>query len=163
MVSFGDSLSDLGTCTIAKSQVAGVAPHLRGRFTTDSHTGYASTNSPLSNTATIWVESPRTWRDSADSTIATSSSPGPAATISWFSRATPGLGQITPITAVANMATAGTELANLIKNQIVANGATRVVAMNLPDPGGTPDHSARTTQDRAFLTDFVIGKIKKFG
>jgi outer membrane lipase/esterase len=56
VVSFGDSLSDLGTYTIATSQVPGVAPYFGGRFTTNTHTGYATTTSPLSNTATIWVE-----------------------------------------------------------------------------------------------------------
>jgi len=62
------------------------------------------------------------------------------------------LGQITPTTAVTNMAIAGTELANLIKNQIVANGATRVVAMTLPDPGGTADYAAAPPATKAFMT-----------
>jgi phospholipase/lecithinase/hemolysin len=53
------------------------------------------------------------------------------------------------------MATAGTELATLIKNQIVANGASRVAAMTLPDPGGTPDYAARTAQEKAFLTQMT--------
>jgi len=56
VVSFGDSLSDLGTYTIVTSQVVGVAPFFGGRFTTNTHTGYTPTTSPLSNTATIWVE-----------------------------------------------------------------------------------------------------------
>jgi outer membrane lipase/esterase len=56
VVSFGDSLSDLGTYTIATSQVPGVAPFFGGRFTTNTHTGYTPTTSPLSNTSTIWVE-----------------------------------------------------------------------------------------------------------
>lgn len=56
VVSFGDSLSDLGTYTIATSAVPGVAPYFGGRFTTNTHTGYATTTSPLSNTSTIWVE-----------------------------------------------------------------------------------------------------------
>jgi outer membrane lipase/esterase len=56
VVSFGDSLSDLGTYTIATSQVPGVAPFFGGRFTTNTHTGYTTTTSPLSNLSTIWVE-----------------------------------------------------------------------------------------------------------
>jgi phospholipase/lecithinase/hemolysin len=56
VVSFGDSLSDLGTYTIATSQVPGVAPYFGGRFTTNTHTGYTTTTSPLSNLSTIWVE-----------------------------------------------------------------------------------------------------------
>ena len=62
------------------------------------------------------------------------------------------LGQITPTTAVTNMAIAGTELANLIKNQIVANGATRVAAMTLPDPGGTADYAAAPPATKEFMT-----------
>jgi len=65
------------------------------------------------------------------------------------------LGQVTPTTAVANMATAGAELATLIKSQIVANGATRVAAMTLPDPGGTPDYSALPAPNKAFLTQMA--------
>jgi phospholipase/lecithinase/hemolysin len=39
---------------------------------------------------------------------------------------------------VTNMATAGTALATLIKNQIVANGATHVVVVNVPDLSVAP-------------------------
>lgn len=39
---------------------------------------------------------------------------------------------------VAAMATAGTELAGYVKDQIVANGAKRVVVVNLPDVSLTP-------------------------
>lgn len=56
IVSFGDSLSDLGTYTIATSQVPGVAPYFGGRFTTNTHLGYTTTTSPLSNTSAMWVE-----------------------------------------------------------------------------------------------------------
>ena len=41
--------------------------------------------------------------------------------------------------AVAAMTQAGTELADLIKNEIVAGGATHVVVVNLPDVSLTPD------------------------
>jgi outer membrane lipase/esterase len=221
VVSFGDSLSDLGTYTIATSAVPGVAPYFGGRFTTNIHTGYTPTTSPLSNVATIWVEWVAT-RVGVPITqamlgFATTRIPCPAAAnaalassctaygqggsrvtnpIGWkheqgaltdplvtqvaahLARFTKfndtdivfawtggndflvqsrdvGLGQITPATAVANMATAGTELANLIKNQIVANGATRVAAMTLPDPGGTPDYSALPAANKAFLTQMT--------
>jgi phospholipase/lecithinase/hemolysin len=63
--------------------------------------------------------------------------------------------QITPTTAVANMATAGADLANLIKTQIVANGATRVVAMTLPDPGYTADYFTLPAQTKALLTQMT--------
>jgi outer membrane lipase/esterase len=41
-------------------------------------------------------------------------------------------------TAVGFMATAGTELANLVKNQMVAKGASHVVVVTLPDVSLTP-------------------------
>ena len=55
VVSFGDSLSDLGayspTSSIART---GAAPFFGGRWTTNTHTGYTAASN--SNTATIWVE-----------------------------------------------------------------------------------------------------------
>ena len=58
VVSFGDSLSDLGTYTpatqIPLGQAVGVPPFFGGRFTTNTYTGYTATSN--SNTATIWVE-----------------------------------------------------------------------------------------------------------
>jgi outer membrane lipase/esterase len=67
-------------------------------------------------------------------------------------------GRIAPATALANMQTAGTELATLLKSQVVANGATRVAAMTLPDPGVTPDYAALVAADpatKAFLTQMT--------
>jgi phospholipase/lecithinase/hemolysin len=66
-----------------------------------------------------------------------------------------GQGLITPTAAVANMQTTGTELATLIKDQIVAKGAARVVAMTLPDPAVTPDYSALPAENKAFLTQMT--------
>jgi len=55
VVSFGDSLSDLGTYAPATSLAGtGAAPFFGGRFTTNTHTGYTAASN--SNTATIWVE-----------------------------------------------------------------------------------------------------------
>ena len=55
VVSFGDSLSDLGTYAPATSLGApGTSPFFGGRFTTNTHTGYTAASN--SNTATIWVE-----------------------------------------------------------------------------------------------------------
>lgn len=48
-------------------------------------------------------------------------------------------------TAVQAMADAGTQLAALIKTQIIAGGATHVVVVNLPDVGNTPDNTLWTT------------------
>jgi len=47
-------------------------------------------------------------------------------------------GQITPQQAVTNMGTAGAELALLVRNKLLANGAKYVVVLNLPDVSQTP-------------------------
>ena len=56
VISFGDSLSDLGTYAPATSLAGtGAAPFFGGRFTTNNHTGYTTASN--TNIATIWVES----------------------------------------------------------------------------------------------------------
>ena len=56
VISFGDSLSDLGTYAPATSVAGtGAAPFFGGRFTTNTHTGYTAASN--TNIATIWVES----------------------------------------------------------------------------------------------------------
>jgi outer membrane lipase/esterase len=56
VVSFGDSLSDLGTYAPATSLGApGTPPFFAGRFTTNNHTGYTTASN--TNIATIWIES----------------------------------------------------------------------------------------------------------
>ncbi|MBT9597991.1 MAG: SGNH/GDSL hydrolase family protein [Vitreoscilla sp.] len=60
--------------------------------------------------------------------------------------------------ALAAMQTAGTELAGYIKNEIVAKGATRVVAVNLPDVSATPAFLAESAETRAF----VLGMVASF-
>lgn len=55
VISFGDSLSDLGTYAPATSIAGtGAGPFFGGRFTTNTHTGYTATSN--TNNATIWVE-----------------------------------------------------------------------------------------------------------
>ncbi len=55
VVSFGDSLSDLGAYSPATSLAGtGAAPFFGGRFTTNTHTGYTAASN--SNTAAVWVE-----------------------------------------------------------------------------------------------------------
>ena len=55
VISFGDSLSDLGTYAPATSLAGtGAAPFFGGRFTTNTHTGYTAASN--NNIATIWVE-----------------------------------------------------------------------------------------------------------
>lgn len=48
------------------------------------------------------------------------------------------LGAANPAGAVANMATHGTALGNLVKSQVVAKGAKRVLVINVPYVSGTP-------------------------
>jgi outer membrane lipase/esterase len=62
---------------------------------------------------------------------------------------------ITPTTAVLNMATAGTELANLIKNEIVGKGAKHVLVLNLPDVSSSPNGLEAGTEGAAFTNQMV--------
>lgn len=68
------------------------------------------------------------------------------------------LGASTPEGAVVNVATAGATLGQLIKAQIVAKGAKRVLVLNMPDVAGTPfakelDHAQPGT---AALIDAMV-------
>ena len=69
-----------------------------------------------------------------------------------------GAAQISPATAVANMQTAGTELATLIKNEIAAKGATRIAVLDFFDPVLFPNiaamPAANQTLARQFQTTF---------
>ena len=69
-----------------------------------------------------------------------------------FSAAAAGLA---PATAVANMVQAGTELATLVRTQIVARGATRVVVLNVPDLSVTPSFASLPAPNRALLTQLT--------
>lgn len=62
-----------------------------------------------------------------------------------------GLG-LPPATAVANMQAAGTQLATLIKDQVLARGATRVAVLNLPDYALFPGFLAAPAPTKALLT-----------
>jgi outer membrane lipase/esterase len=66
-----------------------------------------------------------------------------------------GASAITPAAAVANMQTAATELANLVKNEILAKGATRVAVLNLVDISSTPGYSGLPTANKALLTQLT--------
>lgn len=54
-------------------------------------------------------------------------------------------------TATANVQAAATELANLVKNEILAKGATRVAVMTLPDASTAPGFSGQTAQNKVVL------------
>jgi phospholipase/lecithinase/hemolysin len=56
---------------------------------------------------------------------------------------------------VTAMATAGTELANLVKTQIVANGANYVVVNNLPDVATTPSGRGQPASTQALINAMV--------
>ena len=57
-----------------------------------------------------------------------------------------------PATASANVQQAATELAALVKTQIIANGATRVAVMNLPDASVTPGYRTLPAANKGLLT-----------
>ncbi|MGZ5199478.1 MAG: SGNH/GDSL hydrolase family protein [Telluria sp.] len=56
---------------------------------------------------------------------------------------------------VAGMATAGTELANLVKTQIIGKGANYVIVNNLPDVASSPSGTAQTADVRALIDTAV--------
>jgi len=56
---------------------------------------------------------------------------------------------------VALMETAGTELAGYVKDQIVANGAQRVVVVNVPDASNAPAFLAEPPETRALVQGMV--------
>jgi len=58
-------------------------------------------------------------------------------------------------TLVAAMSTAGAELAALVKNQILANGAQYVVVNNLPDVAGTPSGRANSAAIQGLIGSMV--------
>jgi outer membrane lipase/esterase len=68
-----------------------------------------------------------------------------------------GAGAITPAQAGAAMAQAATELSTLVKDEILAKGATRVAVMTLPDSATTPYGSTLTADGRALLTQLSAG------
>lgn len=56
---------------------------------------------------------------------------------------------------VAGMTQAGTELANLVKTQIVGKGANYVVLNNLPDVAGSPSGTSQSADVRALIDTAV--------
>jgi outer membrane lipase/esterase len=58
---------------------------------------------------------------------------------------------------VPMMAQAGAELALLIKEQIVAKGATHVVLLNLPDLGSSPSGKAQSASSQQLIAGMVSG------
>jgi outer membrane lipase/esterase len=56
---------------------------------------------------------------------------------------------------VAGMTQAGTELAGLIKTQIIGKGANYVVVNNLPDVAGSPSGAAQTAEVRGLIDSAV--------
>ena len=56
---------------------------------------------------------------------------------------------------VASMAATGTELANMVKTQIVAKGANYVVLNNLPDVANTPSGKSQNASTQALIAAMV--------
>jgi outer membrane lipase/esterase len=61
-------------------------------------------------------------------------------------------GAIAPEDAGAALQTAATELATLVKSEIIAKGAKRVAVMTLPDSSNTPAFSGLPAENKAFLS-----------
>jgi outer membrane lipase/esterase len=55
-------------------------------------------------------------------------------------------------TAITNVRQAGTELATLVKNEILAKGATRVAVLTLPDSAATPGFAALPATQKGLLS-----------
>jgi phospholipase/lecithinase/hemolysin len=68
-----------------------------------------------------------------------------------------GAGAITPTQAGAAVAQAATELAALVKDEILAKGAKRVAVMTLPDSAATPYGASLSADGRALLTGLSAG------
>jgi outer membrane lipase/esterase len=64
-------------------------------------------------------------------------------------------GGLLPATASTNLQTAATELATLVKNEILAKGATRVAVMTVPELAAFPYGATQGAQGRALLTQLV--------
>jgi outer membrane lipase/esterase len=64
-------------------------------------------------------------------------------------------GTTSPAAAVAAMATAGAELADLVRNRIVANGANYIVVNNLPDISVTPLARLQAPPTQALIAAMV--------
>lgn len=60
-----------------------------------------------------------------------------------------------PATAIANMQTAGTQLAAIVKDQIVAKGATRVAVMTLPNIAPFPAFNQLPAANTALLAQLA--------
>lgn len=73
----------------------------------------------------------------------------------FMQAASVGAGLVTVQAAVTSMTMAATELANLVRTQIIAKGAVRVVVMNLPDVSLTPDLVGQGAAAQALMTDLV--------
>lgn len=66
-----------------------------------------------------------------------------------------GASAIAPEDAVVALQTAATELATLVKTEIIAKGAKRVVVMTLPDFSVTPAFSGLPAENKAFLNQLT--------
>ena len=62
-----------------------------------------------------------------------------------------GASQLTPTAAIAAAQATGTALATLVKDKILAKGATRVAVMTLPDASATPGFSGLTAASKSLL------------
>ena len=254
VVVFGDSLSDIGAYTPATriplasfpgagtGQLVGEAPYLGGKFTTNTHTGYACQKNPTTgvllrdaNNALICSNSStaNTWGEWVAARLGVAITPHevgfgpssrlcPAASVAALANSCTGYAQggsrvtnpagngnpngngingaspapmtrsmvaqvaqhltkftsfgggdivfvyggnndvflqfgavgagLPAATATTNVQQAATELVALVKDQIVAKGASRVAVMTLPDASATPEFRLFPAGNKALLT-----------
>jgi outer membrane lipase/esterase len=93
------------------------------------------------------VASPTVYGPMVTKAQADASAAGAKAGADYFAKNAPGV--------VAAMNQAGTELANLVKTQIIGKGANYVVVNNLPDVAGSPSGAAQTADVRALIDTAV--------
>lgn len=92
------------------------------------------------------VYGPMVAKAQADATAAGQAA-GAKAGADYFAANAPGV--------VAGMTTAGTELANLVKTQIIGKGANYVVVNNLPDVASSPSGASQTAEVRGLIDSAV--------
>ena len=73
----------------------------------------------------------------------------------FMQAASVGASLVTAPAAVTAMTTAATELATLVRTQIIAKGAVRVAVMNLPDVSLTPDLVSQGAAAQVLMTSLV--------
>ena len=171
MVSFGDSLSDVGTYATPTL----VAASGGGKYTVNGPAGknwtellsvQAGTGAPCAAQTGLESSGPLAAFAQAAAPHAgcygyaqggarVTNPVGPGNDV-FINLAAVSAAQATPTQAVTAMATAGGELAAYIKTLILAKGATHVVVVNLPDVSQTPLAYAQSADVQTLINTMVV-------